>query len=241
MSIHQEVIGFVATVLEQDASSLRLEDHFVRDLAASSIDIVTLVMRIEQHYGLAETPDEQLAQIDTVGDLVELVKALREGGASLDEDSFIAEGEYLDVVLAYDHAGRELGHKLVAWLRKSGYEVLDLGPAGAERVDYPDYARLVSEAVSQGRAPSGVLVCGSGVGMSIAANRAPGVRAALVSEPVSARLARQHNDANVICLGARLIGEEMACACLELFLTTSFEPGDDGRHRRRVKKIEPLD
>jgi ribose 5-phosphate isomerase B len=236
MSIQEEIMRFVADVLEQDKASLRLEDHFVHDLAASSIDIVTLVMRVEQHYGLGETPDDQLAQIATVGDLVELVRGLQlGGGSSFAEDS---EQAYTDIAISSDHAGRELLVVLVPWLRKNGYEVLDLGPDAGQSVDYPDYAHHVTQAIIEERAQTGILICGSGLGMSIAANRSPGIRAALVSEPVSARLARQHNNANIVCLGARLVGEEMARACLDVFLTTSFEPGDDGRHRRRIQRIE---
>ncbi len=238
MSIQQEIMRFVADVLEQDQATLRLEDHFVHDLAASSIDIVTLVMRIEQHYGLGETPDEQLAQIATVGDLVDLIQGLQLGDVTSFAEDIAGESSFADVAIASDHAGRDLLQALVPWLRQNGYEVLDLGPQAATSVDYPDYARRVTQAIESERAQSGVLICGSGLGMSIAANRIPGIRAALVSEPVSARLARQHNNANILCLGARMIGEEMARACLDVFLTTSFEPGDDGRHRRRIQRIE---
>lgn len=250
MSIQDEIIGFVAEVLEQDARSLKLSDHFVQDLAASSIDIMTLVMRIEQHYGLAETPDEQLMQIATIGDLIALIKSIAAGDeidlggegeliGGLAQRSF-AEDDFVDIAIASDHAGVELLRKLVIWLRHNGYDVLDLGPEVEHSVDYPDYARQVTDAIKQERAQSGILICGSGLGMSIAANRVEGIRAALVSEPVSARLARQHNDANILCLGSRMIGEQMAQACIDVFLTTPFEPGNDDRHRRRIRRIETL-
>jgi len=112
--------------------------------------------------------------------------------------------------------------------------VLDLGPEGADPVDYPDYGYRLAEAVASGEASKGVAICGSGIGISIAVNRNPAARAALVSEPLSARLAREHNDANVIAMGARLIGIEMAKACVETFLATPF--GGD-RHLRRVQKL----
>jgi ribose 5-phosphate isomerase B len=119
-------------------------------------------------------------------------------------------------------------------LRGLGHEVTDLGPDGVASVDYPDYGYKLAEAVASGRADKGVALCGSGIGISIAVNRHPAARAALVSEPLSARLAREHNDANVIAMGARLIGAEMAKACLDAFLATPF--GGD-RHLRRVEKL----
>ncbi len=246
MSIQDDIMGFVAEVLEQDLGSLKLSDHFVQDLAASSIDIMTLVMRIEQHYGLAETPDEQLMQISTVGDLVELIETLRAGEELLfapDEQNsseLLDSGEFADVAIASDHAGVSLLRELVPWLRSNGYDVIDLGPEGTGSVDYPDYAQRVCDALNQEQAQKGVLICGSGIGMSIAANRVHGIRAALVSEPVSARLSRQHNNANVLCMGARLTGIDMAKACLDAFLNTPFEPGNDERHLRRVRRIETL-
>ena len=110
----------------------------------------------------------------------------------------------------------------------------DLGPDGVDSVDYPDYGYKLAEEIAAGRADRGIALCGSGIGISIAANRHPACRCALVSEPLSARLAREHNDANVIAMGGRLVGIEMAKACLNAFLATSF--GGD-RHQRRVDKL----
>jgi ribose 5-phosphate isomerase B len=138
------------------------------------------------------------------------------------------------VAIASDHAALELKAALAEHLRGLGHEVLDLGPDGVEPVDYPDYGYKLAEAIAAGKASRGVALCGSGIGISIAVNRHPAARCALVSEPLSARLARQHNDANVIAMGARLIGAEMARACLDAFLTTPF--GGD-RHLRRVDKL----
>ena len=140
------------------------------------------------------------------------------------------------IAIAADHAGFALKMALKKRLADEGYDVLDLGTDSEDSVDYPDFAGLLAEAVSQGRTARGVLLCGSGIGMSIAANRVPGVRAALVSDPETTRLARQHNDANVLALGARLIGPETAKACLRVFLATEFE---GGRHRRRVAMLTP--
>ena len=138
------------------------------------------------------------------------------------------------VAIAADHAAFALKAELVEWLRGEGHDVLDLGTNGPERVDYPDYGYAVAEALAHGRAERGVALCGSGIGISIAANRHPACRCALVSEPLSAVLAREHNDANAIALGARLTGIDMAKACLAAFFTTDFA---GGRHGPRVEKL----
>jgi len=138
------------------------------------------------------------------------------------------------IAIASDHAAVELKAALAAHMRKLGHEVLDLGPEGADPVDYPDYGYKLAEAIASGAARRGVAICGSGIGISIAVNRHPAARAALVSEPLSARLAREHNDANVIAMGARIIGLEMAKDCLDIFLTTGY--GGE-RHQRRVEKL----
>jgi ribose 5-phosphate isomerase B len=139
------------------------------------------------------------------------------------------------VALGADHGGWKLKDSLADWLRKAGHEVRDFGTNGAESVDYPDYAHVVSQSVLSGESRFGILVCGTGLGMSYAANRHPGIRCAMVNEPTSARLARQHNDANMLSLGGRMIGEEAAFDILATFLATEFE---GGRHERRVAKIE---
>lgn len=138
------------------------------------------------------------------------------------------------IAIASDHAAFELKASLVEWLRGEGHDVLDLGPADASRVDYPDYGYKIAEAIAHAEAAQGIALCGSGIGISIAVNRHPAARCALVSEVLSATLAREHNDANVIALGARLIGIEQARACITAFLSTSFA-GD--RHTGRVEKL----
>ncbi|MGF1611631.1 MAG: ribose 5-phosphate isomerase B [Kiloniellales bacterium] len=138
------------------------------------------------------------------------------------------------IAIASDHAGYQLKASLMETLRGWGYEVLDLGTDGPDSVDYPDFARALVGAITEGRAERGVLVCGTGIGISMAANRNPKIRAAPCHDDTSARLARQHNDANVLALGARLVGEEVAKDCLRTFLDTEFE---GGRHRRRVEKL----
>ncbi|MSO85148.1 MAG: ribose 5-phosphate isomerase B [Rhodospirillales bacterium] len=140
------------------------------------------------------------------------------------------------IAIASDHAGVELKSLLKKDLGEAGYAVLDLGTEGAQSVDYPDFAHKLAGAIRAGQAGRGVLVCGSGIGISIAANRHPEVRAALVHDALGARMSRQHNDANVICFGGRMIGPDVARDCLKVFLATPFE---GGRHAGRVVKITP--
>ncbi|HLJ62480.1 MAG TPA: ribose 5-phosphate isomerase B [Stellaceae bacterium] len=138
------------------------------------------------------------------------------------------------IAIAADHGGVDLKSLLVPELRARGFEVLDLGTATRDSVDYPDYAERLAQALQEGRAARGVLICGTGIGMSIAANRHRWIRAALCHDGLTARLARQHNDANVLVLGGRILGPETAKECLTVFLATSFE---GGRHIRRVAKF----
>ena len=138
------------------------------------------------------------------------------------------------VAIVSDHAAFEMKAELAEWLRDAGHEVLDLGTTSTDSVDYPDYGYRLAQAIASGRADKGVALCGSGVGISISVNRHPACRCALVSESLSARLAREHNDANVIALGARLVGIEQARECVAVFLATPFA---GGRHQRRVDKL----
>ncbi len=142
------------------------------------------------------------------------------------------------VSIASDHAGFEQKQQLAEYLVGKGFEVADLGPATDDRVDYPDFAKAVAESVSAGRADFGVLVCGTGIGMAIAANKVPGVRAANVADPGFARLARQHNDANVVTVSGRFVPLAQNKHIVDAFLTTSFE---GGRHAARVQKITEMD
>ena len=144
--------------------------------------------------------------------------------------------EVITIAIGCDHAGYPLKAALAAAMADAGHTLLDMGCDGAGRVDYPDYAHAVCRAVAGGRARFGVLVCASGVGMSIAANRHPEIRCALVSEVTSARLSRAHNDANVIALGARLVGEAAALEILRAFLATPYE---GGRHDQHLAKLAP--
>ncbi len=147
-------------------------------------------------------------------------------------DKLLAPGQ--TVAIASDHAGVALKAALTGDLANLGYKVLDLGPATTESVDYPDYGHALAKSVEDGKAAAGVVICGSGIGISIAVNRHPGLRAALVHDEATAKLARQHNDANVLALGARSTSPEAARVILKSFFTTEFE---GGRHSRRVEKL----
>ena len=138
------------------------------------------------------------------------------------------------IAIASDHAAVDLKAELREYLIECGHEVADLGPETADRVDYPDYGYKLASVVADGTADYGVALCGSGIGISIAVNRHPALRCALVSEPLSAALSREHNDANAIAMGARLTGVDMAKACLDAFLSAEF---GGGRHAGRIDKL----
>lgn len=142
------------------------------------------------------------------------------------------------IYLGSDHAGYAMKEALKPYFECRGIDVVDVGAPSEESVDYPDYAQMVAVGVSSGEAERGVLVCGSGIGMSIAANKAPGVRAAVITDPELAKMFRLHNDGNIICLGGRYIPLALAEEILEAFFDTPFE---GGRHQRRVDKISALE
>ncbi len=141
----------------------------------------------------------------------------------------------LKIAIAADHAGFELKNLVAASLRNNGYEVIDEGCHAVDSVDYPDYAKEVAKHVASGKVGRGILVCGTGVGMAVTANKVKGVRAAALTDVFSTKMARQHNDLNVLCLGSRVIGQGLADLLVDTFLKTEFE---GGRHKRRVEKIE---
>ena len=142
------------------------------------------------------------------------------------------------VIVGSDHGGLRLKRALVAHLKGKGVDIEDVGTHDESSTDYPDHARPVAEAVRDGEADWGLLVCGTGIGMSLAANKVRGVRAAVVSDTFSAEMTRRHNNANVLCVGERVIGEGLACRIVDAFLAASF---DGGRHERRVNKIMALE
>ena len=141
----------------------------------------------------------------------------------------------MKIGLGCDHGGYELKEKVKSHLEKKGYEVLDLGCHSTESVNYPVYGKAVGEAVAKKEADYGVVICGTGIGISIAANKVKGVRAALCMNTTMARLTREHNDANVLAFGARMVGDVLALEMVDTFLTTAFE---GGRHVARVEMLE---
>lgn len=143
----------------------------------------------------------------------------------------------MKVAIASDHAGYDLKETIKSYLIEEKYEVIDLGPYSSDSVDYPDFAKKLTSEVLTENAKFGIGICGTGIGISISCNRVKGIRAALCSEPVSAELTRKHNNANVLNLGARIVGDELAKGIVNVFLNTEFE---GGRHQRRIDKIESM-
>jgi ribose 5-phosphate isomerase B len=140
----------------------------------------------------------------------------------------------MNIAVGSDHRGFDVKRRLIAVLQLAGHVVHDLGPEGGDHVDYPDFAFQVGRAIADGRAERGILICGTGIGMCIAANKVPGVRAAPCHDSITAEMSRRHNDANVICLSADLLGDELIDRMIKIWLETPFE---GGRHARRVAKI----
>ena len=141
----------------------------------------------------------------------------------------------MKIAVASDHRGVQVKQKILRQLADMGHEVLDLGPATTDRVDYPDYAAKVAKAITDQEVDRGILVCGTGIGMSIAANRYHGVRAALCHDDMTAEMSRRHNDANVLCLSADLLGEQLITRMTDVWVKTQFE---GGRHQERLNRLE---
>src|ERR1022692_282487 len=144
----------------------------------------------------------------------------------------------MNIVIGNDHRGVEIKRRLLDLVRSMGHEVLDIGTDGAESVDYPDYANEVGKRVGSGEMERGLLICGTGIGMSMAANKLRGVRAAACQDVLTAEMSRRHNDANVLCLSADLLGEDQMMQMIRIWLDTPFE---GGRHARRVEKIAKIE
>lgn len=141
----------------------------------------------------------------------------------------------MKIVVASDHRGLQAKSRILQLLTQLGQEAVDLGPVSSDSVDYPDFAAKVANAVTKNEAERGILICGTGIGMCIAANRFPGVRAALCHDDLTAEMSRRHNDANVMCLSADLLSEQLVNRMVEVWVKTQFE---GGRHARRLEKIE---
>lgn len=140
----------------------------------------------------------------------------------------------MKIAIASDHGGYDYKQELIPYIQSLGHQVLDLGCHGPASVDYPDYGIPCAQAVARGEADRGVVICGTGIGISISANKVPGIRCALCTDPVMARLTREHNDANMLAMGGRIIGIELAKGIVQVFLSTEFS---GGRHKTRIDKI----
>lgn len=236
-SIDVQVRQIIAEVLEIELDQVRADMHFINDLAANSLDIVELVMRLEDVFQI-EIPDESVEGVQFVRDII----AFAHNMMGPEEEGADAVSELrAQVLIASDHAGFTLKERLKAVLHDMGYVLRDLGPANAHPIDYTDSAARLGHAIQGQEAPMGILICGTGIGMAIAANKIAGIRAASVHTELEAQKAREHVDANVLCLGARILGVDQAESCLRAFLAATFDEGDDGRNKRRVEAISALE
>ena len=142
------------------------------------------------------------------------------------------------IAVACDHAALDMKNEVISYLKSQGYECVDYGTYTKDSCNYPDYAEKVADAINEGKSDMGILICGTGIGMSMAANKCKGIRAALCSDTFSARFTRLHNDANVLCMGARTIGAGLACDIADIFVKTGFE---GGRHQTRIDMVMALE
>lgn len=236
MATKHDVVAAIAEFFQLPIDEVRPNAHFVANFGANSLDIVNLIWHIEEKFSLPEASESELEDLDSVQGLVDLVLSKLEAGKQIQRPAGMRA-----FAIASDHAGVELKSKLISFLRGKSFRVKDLGPNSTNAVDYPKYAEAVGNEVADEKVDFGILICGTGVGMSIAANKVKGIRAALCGDPLSAKLTRLHNDANILCLGARIIGSELALACVDAFISTEYDPGEDGRHQRRVNLITALE
>lgn len=241
IDVSKRLIALIADVLEIPVGDVRPQSHFFNDLGASSLDIAEIVWRIEDDadFGIGEIPDEVLENVRCVQDVSDFIDGRQRNASGLQRSS--AEVVPVRVALGSDHAGVAMKEMLRHHLDALGISSRIVGVTTDHKVDYPEAAEALAHLVVRGEAEQGVLICGTGVGMSIAANKVPGIRAAHVQDPLSARLSRQHNDANVLCIGSRILGDELAKECVDVFLGTDFTPGEDGRHQRRVNRIMEIE
>ena len=230
-------LALVADVLDMDASDVRVDSHFFQDLGASSLDIAELSWRIEDDpsWGVGEISDSDLVDMHSVGDVLRYIDDRRQTAPAP------VDGR-VDVAIGCDHFGCALKAALCSHLTSLGLTVRDLGvDSHLEAVDFPAYAEAVGRMVAEGGADRGILIGETGVGMAIAANKIDGIRAAAVSVPLTARLARRHYDANILCLGAPLLGERVGLLCADGFLSTDFTPDDGGHQIRQISEIERME
>ncbi len=236
-SLRLAVYAAISSVLEIPPSEIFPESDFLSDFGASSLDIVNLIWHIEEKFSLPEASETELEGLCCVQDLVDLVLKKAPGSVLDNKD----RPKNMRFAIASDHAGIQLKSLILNQLKDMQFEVEDLGPQEGTSVDYPNFAEKVAKQIQASSVDLGILICGTGIGMSIAANKFAGVRAALCSDPVSAKFTRLHNDANILCLGARIIGQEIAMECVRQFVDTNFDEGDDSRHQRRLDLVSALE
>ncbi len=232
-----QIIAVIADIMEMDPSEVSPESHFLEDLGASSLDIAELIWRLEDdpRFSLGEIPDEAIEDLVRVRDLISLLEEL------VPPPPISRAGSRRPVVIAADHTGYALKSTLVGFLESQGVKVRDMGTDDRMEVDFPGYAEAVARLIAAGQAECGILIGATGIGMSIAANKVKGARAATVHNLLEARLSRQRYDVNILCLGASLIGDIAARHCVEEFLSARFEPGRDGRWTRQLSSIHEIE
>ncbi len=237
MDVSSHILLIVADVLELDPAEVKLDSHLVYDLGANSVDIADLIWRIESDpkWEIEEIPHEILLSFETIQDVV---KYLEQHHKSTVQPNINIAAR---VVLASDHGGRSLRAILRAHIEDQQITVRDLGTDEPHEVDFPEYAEVAARAVARGEAEYAVLVGRTGIGMAMAANKVNGVRAAVVHNLLTARLCRQRYDANILCLGASLLGEGLAALCVNEFLATAFQPGSHGERRRHLSRIHDIE
>lgn len=218
------------------AMTRRIRDELRRQYPHKADRIITLGELTGE--GPVDVPDPFGASMERYRETADLLEQHLPGLIRLLEGGVRKERDRMRVAIGSDHAGFPLKQAILELLDELGLPYQDFGTTSESSVDYPDYGRAVAEAVARGEYDRGILICGTGIGMSIVANKVPGVRAALCHEPYSARMSRLHNNANVLAMGGRIIGPALAREVVRTFLETEFE---GGRHQRRVEKIEALD
>jgi ribose 5-phosphate isomerase B len=236
--ISARILALVADVLELKRSEVTNHSHLFQDLGASSLDIAEMIWRIEDDkaFGVGEIPDEILESVETVGDVVTYIEQRVRG--TLLPSVKAGEGK---IALGADHFGQAMTLLLEHHLERQGEFIVCLGVEGARHISYPEIAEAIGHMVSKQEVEFGVLVGDDGVGMSIVANKIDGVRAALVNHPHGAKQARKRHNANILCLGASNLGEGLARACVEAFLSTSFDAGEDGRRLHLINRIHEIE
>jgi ribose 5-phosphate isomerase B len=235
--IATQVITVIANVLDAKPSDIKPQDRFQQDLGANSLDLAELIWRLEDDpsLGLGQLPEEVFSRFVCVQDVIDYLERHAPAQAPA------VSGARPRVVIASDHSGYALKAALLRHLEQRGEVVKDVGSDAWDEVDFPEYAESIARMVVAGEAEFGVLIGSTGIGMSIAANKVAGARAAVVADLLGARLSRQRYDVNILCLGAALLGEEAARHCVGEFLDTPFVAGADGRYRRQISRLHEIE